>query len=210
MVRLIDWICDTHNIPKKLIPDTKPGRRGIGYHRMGCPKYSGYKAAGWPYDAWLVSGGVKWSEVIGKVCPGNRRIKQLVDVIIPRLNGALKETGVSAEDVVTGLMTDPPRIESPSADRYYKEVAGDPDATIASLSHRHLQELIWHGSHSANVKASVALNKLAALEALLAKLVEQENADLTAEQVKQIIEDAVVKVDVTVRTETEEPEPPKA
>lgn len=66
------WECYKFGIPRVLIPDTKPGRRGIGYHRQGV-------------NPWRVSGGELWSLARGKVCPGDKRIAQLTDVIIPRV-----------------------------------------------------------------------------------------------------------------------------
>lgn len=56
-------------------------------------------------------------------------------------------------------------------------------------------------AYFANSNSGKALAKITALEALMAQLVAQENADLTAEQVKEIIENAVIKVDVTVQGE---------
>jgi hypothetical protein len=62
------WACHRSGIPLVLIPDTKPGRRGVGYHRQGV-------------DPWRVSGGEKWSSSRGKVCPGDRRVAQVPAVI---------------------------------------------------------------------------------------------------------------------------------
>lgn len=62
------WVAETHDIPPVLIPDSKPGRRGNGYHRQGVP---GYK----------VAGGETWSSAYGKVCPGARRIAQIPQVL---------------------------------------------------------------------------------------------------------------------------------
>jgi hypothetical protein len=69
------WRCHQVGIPAVLIPDTRPGRRGIGYHRQGV-------------DPWRVAGGEVWSRSRGKVCPGDRRVKQipaLVDRVAARL-----------------------------------------------------------------------------------------------------------------------------
>lgn len=66
--QIIAWACRTHNIPCELIPDAKPGRRGIGYHRQGVPGY-------------MVPGAEKWSNATGKVCPGNRRVAQIPGII---------------------------------------------------------------------------------------------------------------------------------
>lgn len=67
--QIIAWACRTHGIPCELIPDSKPGRRGIGYHRQGVPGF-------------MVAGGEAWSSARGKVCPGNRRIAQIPQIII--------------------------------------------------------------------------------------------------------------------------------
>jgi len=66
--RICAWAHTTHGVPLELIPDSKPGRRGIGYHRLGVPGY-------------MVAGGEKWSSATGKVCPGNRRIAQIPQII---------------------------------------------------------------------------------------------------------------------------------
>lgn len=71
IAQIIAWACRTHNIPCQLVPDAKPGRRGIAYHRQGVPGY-------------MVAGAEKWSSARGKVCPGDRRINTLIKRIIPR------------------------------------------------------------------------------------------------------------------------------
>ncbi|OQO89943.1 hypothetical protein B1813_19070 [Saccharomonospora piscinae] len=96
LVDLAVWVCRTHNIPPVLIPDTRPGRRGLAYHRQGCDHSSSYRPRGAPYDQWRVPGGVKWSGVLGKVCPGDVRIRQLVDTVIPRIQAAVGGGGGSA------------------------------------------------------------------------------------------------------------------
>lgn len=62
------WTCHQVGIPLVLIPDTLPGRRGIGYHRQGC-------------DPWRVLGGVRWSASRGKDCPTQARIDQIPAII---------------------------------------------------------------------------------------------------------------------------------
>lgn len=68
LAKLIAWLCGKYKIPLELIPDSAPGRRGIGYHRQGC-------------DPWRVPDGERWSTVVGKVCPGDRRIAQIPKLI---------------------------------------------------------------------------------------------------------------------------------
>lgn len=68
-----------HGVPLDIVPDTKPGRRGVAYHRQGINgNFNGFDFGG------RVSGGVVMSASFGKVCPGDRRIHQLLDTIIPR------------------------------------------------------------------------------------------------------------------------------
>ena len=74
LANLIRTIAPAHNIPIVLIPDAKPGRRGIGYHRQGVPGY-------------MVPGAEQWSTAQGKVCPGNRRIAQIPQIIAQAVNG---------------------------------------------------------------------------------------------------------------------------
>lgn len=68
LAQLIAAMCKAHDIPCVLVPDAKPGRRGIGYHRMGVPGY-------------MVPGAEQWSTVNRKACPGNRRIAQIPAII---------------------------------------------------------------------------------------------------------------------------------
>jgi len=65
------WTCHGQGIPLALVPDSKPGRRGVAYHRQGV-------------DPWRVDGGQRWSTAYGKECPGPTRIRQLSEEIIPR------------------------------------------------------------------------------------------------------------------------------
>lgn len=77
LVKLIAWACKKYDIPAVLIPDSKPGRRGIGYHRQGCQHSSGIGKV----PGFLVVGGEKWSTSIGKECPGTQRIAQIPEII---------------------------------------------------------------------------------------------------------------------------------
>jgi hypothetical protein len=70
---LIGWLCDRYQIPKMLIPDTLPGRRGVGWHAQGVPGVG------------LVPGGEQWSTSTGKDCPTAVRINQLRDAVMPRV-----------------------------------------------------------------------------------------------------------------------------
>jgi hypothetical protein len=84
IVRIIAWACRKYEIPAVLIPDTKPGRRGIGYHRQGCEHSRGIGKV----PGFLVAGGERWSTSRGKECPGAQRIAQIPG-IITRVRAAL-------------------------------------------------------------------------------------------------------------------------
>jgi hypothetical protein len=85
------WACHKDGIPLSLIPDSKPGRRGIGYHAQGVSGVG------------LVAGGERWSTSVGKVCPGKRRIAQIPG-IIARAKEILGYTAVpvNPDNSVTG------------------------------------------------------------------------------------------------------------
>jgi hypothetical protein len=68
--RICAWAHTEHGVPLERVPDSKPGRRGIAYHRLGVPGYA-------------VTGGELWSSARGKVCPAPARIAQ-VDQVIAR------------------------------------------------------------------------------------------------------------------------------
>ena len=65
------WKCHQSGIPRVLIPDSKPGRRGLGYHAQGAVE--------------RVVGGEVWSTSPGKTCPAARRIAQFKTIIAPRV-----------------------------------------------------------------------------------------------------------------------------
>lgn len=76
LARLLAWCNQTHGIPLTQVPDSRNGRRGIGYHAQGVPANSWQKSRGISQ-----TGGELWSPDIGKVCPGPDRIKQIPGII---------------------------------------------------------------------------------------------------------------------------------
>jgi hypothetical protein len=62
------WACHQVGIPLVLVPDSKPSRRGVAYHRQGCA----------PYTA---AGGERWSKSYGKDCPTQARINQIPGIL---------------------------------------------------------------------------------------------------------------------------------
>jgi hypothetical protein len=91
--RIIAYHCERENIPAVLISDTKPGQRGIAYHRQGCLHSDGLGS----HPGWLVTGGERWSSSKGKGCPGPRRIEQLKTIIIPRVRVLLAPAPTAPE-----------------------------------------------------------------------------------------------------------------
>jgi hypothetical protein len=88
IVRLLGWLCKTFDIPKELVSDSRHDRRGIAYHRLGVPHSTGkFDAPGGP---WHMAGCEMWSTG-PKSCPGDRRIAQLKEIVIPRLQAAGEE-----------------------------------------------------------------------------------------------------------------------
>ena len=55
---------------------SKTSEKGIGWHRLGVPPSKWVSGLGW-----LVSGGEKWSGAVGKVCPGDKRIAQVPQIL---------------------------------------------------------------------------------------------------------------------------------
>lgn len=74
--RICAWAHTTHGIPLVACPDSRPGSRGIAYHRQGVDgNWAGYAYGG------RMSGGEVWTNHRGKVCPGDRRIAQIPQII---------------------------------------------------------------------------------------------------------------------------------
>jgi hypothetical protein len=73
--RILAWAHNEHRIPMRLCPDSRPGSRGLAYHRQGIDGNftDGYRGR--------VTGGEVWTEHFGKVCPGRNRIAQLPDIL---------------------------------------------------------------------------------------------------------------------------------
>jgi hypothetical protein len=92
--RICAWAHTQHGVPLDRVPDSKPGRRGIAYHRLGVPGYA-------------VAGGELWSSARGKVCPAPARIAQ-VDAVIARarqLVGVVAPAPAPAAPVSAGAGT---------------------------------------------------------------------------------------------------------
>lgn len=74
--QILAWAHREHGIPLRLCPDSKPGSRGLAYHRQGVDgNFERYQFPG------RVAGGELWSSSFGKLCPRDKRIAQLPDIL---------------------------------------------------------------------------------------------------------------------------------
>jgi hypothetical protein len=80
LIELVAWVCETHDIPAQQLASSRPGTRGIGWHRQGI---NGNFPRG--LLAGRVKDGEQWSLAGGKSCPGDARIRQVGRRIIPGL-----------------------------------------------------------------------------------------------------------------------------
>jgi hypothetical protein len=125
MVGLIAELCKKFDIPPVLVPDSKSTRRGLAYHAQGIPPN-------------LVAGGEKWSNANGKECPGDVRIKQFKEEIIPAVQKALKpkeEFVVASKDEVKDALEEL-LLEKSFVNKFAKalfeaDVIGAPDGDLA-------------------------------------------------------------------------------
>lgn len=79
IAQICAWAHKTHGIPLVACPNSKPGSKGIAYHRQGIGP-NDFVAKGFEFPG-KVDGGEVWSEDKTKVCPGDRRIRQLPTII---------------------------------------------------------------------------------------------------------------------------------
>lgn len=71
LITLCTELCLTHDIPPRQLLDSEDASRGIGTHRLGIDPYRKH--------------GEHYSESFAKSCPGDARIKQTNEIIIPRV-----------------------------------------------------------------------------------------------------------------------------
>jgi hypothetical protein len=104
LARLAAWCNTTHDIPLVQLPSSRPGTRGIGWHRLGCD--GNYEDPPGGLLGGRVSGGEKWSTSPGKVCPTTTRIRQVVNDIIPLAkNGGGEDDDMALDDKVNAEHT---------------------------------------------------------------------------------------------------------
>lgn len=77
--RFLAFAHKEHGVPLQLCPDSRPGSRGLAYHRQGCDGNFG-PGSGFAYPG-RVDGGERWTSHYGKVCPTDARIAQLPTIL---------------------------------------------------------------------------------------------------------------------------------
>lgn len=95
LAALVAWCHETHDIPLAQLPSSRPGTRGIGWHRQGCDgNFPPGLLAGRPPD------GERWSESGGKVCPGDNRIRQVERIIARASEISIGVTEMNLNDTI--------------------------------------------------------------------------------------------------------------
>ncbi len=184
--QILAWAHREHGIPLELVPDSKPGRRGIGYHRLGVPGYA-------------VPGGELWSSARGKVCPGARRIAQIPQIIAR----ARQIVGGAPATPQEDWMTTP--ISAENLDKIRRAVLHASVAPNGDLlpGHPWFAARVAGGDAAANAALVEARALRGALDGLV-KLVAEQNG-LRLDDVRKVVSQEVaagVKVAVSVNGST--------
>lgn len=118
IVRLVDWLCTTHAIPRRQA-DRWDGS-GIGWHSM------------WGINTKARPGLNPWTSALGKDCPSAPRIAQTRNVIIPRVAGGQVEETMTPEEISAGV-----------AHYMRNTVRKGPDGQDRNLEDTIFQDLAW-------------------------------------------------------------------
>jgi len=158
--RILAWVHETHGVPLQLCPDSRPGSRGLAYHRQGIDgNFDGYKYPG------RVQGGEVWSTSTGKACPGDRRISQLPDIL-----AQVGDDDVSAEEVWAHPLV--------------SKVDGQPRPAADVLGFAQAQ------AQSADTKVTDLAERVAALEELVSSVPQHVWEHLMFEQISGLDREA--------------------
>lgn len=165
------WLNATHGIPLSLCPDSRPGSRGLAYHRQGID------------GNWLpgqfpgrVDGGEHWSTSDGKQCPTDIRIAQLPDIL---------RLALGEEDEVSWT------------DKFQKWYPGDKDTTDQATAAAQLVQARGY-AQEAYRNAKQANDRAVRIEAAIKALAGGLDASVQA-AVKDALAESVIDVDISVR-----------
>ncbi|MGY1763881.1 N-acetylmuramoyl-L-alanine amidase [Geodermatophilus sp. SYSU D00779] len=152
IARICAWAHREHGVPLVAAPNSLPGSRGIAFHRQGI-------------DPWRVPGGEVWSSARGKVCPGNRRVAQ-----IPQIIARARQVAGLDDNPEEDWMSTP--ISEENLDRIRRAVHHAPIAPNGQIENGHP----WAATREAGVDAKTGeilvllrdvSRRIAALEARL-------------------------------------------
>jgi hypothetical protein len=158
------WLCHQVGIPPVLVPDTQPTRRGLAYHAQGAVEHT--------VGEW-------WSTDSKKDCPTAVRIDQFKQIVIPRVVARLdnkEEDDVSYDDVVRALQD---VLRLPGSGLAVPRGQLNNGNTLAMLVGMAQQQVNRDNAQSAAIAA-------------LARMIGTDTAnDLTAEQVRAIVDESI-------------------
>jgi hypothetical protein len=89
LAQILAHLHRTEGVPIQVMPDSRPGSRGLGYHREGI-------------DPWRVAGGQLWSTHPGKLCPGDRKAA-MIPAIVTRAAQLVAQPTPTPEDNMVPL-----------------------------------------------------------------------------------------------------------
>lgn len=169
IARVCVWAHQVHGVPLELCPDSRPGSRGIGYHRQGIDgNWAGFAYGG------RIDGGEVWTKSPGKVCPGDRRITQLINVIIPRarvLAGLQEDDDMQLND----------QFPIQNDERTYGEGWRNYQQIIGST-------FFW--AADTHKYARQAVEDLAQVKATQAQILAAQHGDLSADEIMRRLEES--------------------
>jgi hypothetical protein len=151
---------DTEGVPLQLMPDSRPWSRGFATHRLGI-------------DPWRVSGGELWTKSYGKLCPGDRKHEQRIDIVRLAASGDLEDDMPSLDDIRAAIREEVgAALIAPSPGG----IGGDKPRALSSMIGRGLDDTFAGKEHAAETRrmlgvllgwrAPATANEQAALEQL--------------------------------------------
>lgn len=177
--RIIAWAYRVHGIPIVRCPDSKDASEGVAYHRQGVD--GNFIAEGYAYGG-RVAGGEVWSTSRGKVCPGDRRIRQLHERIIPRAK------------VLAGLVAEEPDVEltTPFNDAEVNKHPGTVGHTLLNIK----QNVLATRTFAATVLELVRADSDVDVDEIVTRVVAAQR-DLLEDVIRDVVPDDIADEVVT-------------
>lgn len=155
LARIVAWAANEYDFPIARMADSKASTRGVGYHRLGIDSSPPGRLG------WRVPGGESWTTTPGKVCPGDRRIAQVDQVIALAKSGAkppwpqfrerspaikamqtkLAFNGYTTGHDLPGYFGAGTKAAIVRLQRAFDDTKADPDGVIGPLTWAHIEAL---------------------------------------------------------------------